>query len=651
MVLVTFLFFAGLYIVLSIAFITCIAVKFTTKPYYTALAVIFVVILPIWDIVLGAIVYFPSSLIIPKFSVEKTVEVNGFSYNGQYDSIVKEAASEGNTYKVDGLHFSFIKTGYLYIESRIKRKCVNDSLCSRIKRSEPPIYRCVPLAPRRSNPTYVPTYCCPADEMKSEYTVRVRQISLGTSNIGFKKIVERSTGKTIATFNAVGFFVPFPFFHWVGWQWWTNSIFGLSRPVGNWHSFEFDVLKPKKIKDEQGPDYYDKAAQYCGVTTERSMKMEADLLILNRLQPPRELANGTEVIVVTGYEADQRNTSSKGVKVVLNRPGRNVLLILNSYRPVAWQIEAGPSTRIAGVLVSPYSQSTVRSNIPTRAYTRNLSTAYQLESPGFVGLLRDLNMLFGIEKVDASRGAHSLPSVITVSRPDPPGPSLTLAGPPVQRPRIDFEFSLYTRDHGAVKWTLEGQAEDSSGSTFLGSKIAVSPSGDIVYLLKDDKLFVLDRKNGEKREIPIPANFPELSWASDVAYDTKRNVLSVISLGGEGYLCRFDTRTNRWIDFRSMKNVDAVTLAYDPGSDRYLAWTRDARLLFLSNEGQPVSERKLTGILPGYKRWFADRDYSHIVRIVPNKGAVALVAFERGSVRWIWHYNINSNEARLTYRN
>ncbi len=44
---------------------------------YIVLSIIFVILLPTWDIVLGMLVYFPACLFVPKVAIYETAETEG----------------------------------------------------------------------------------------------------------------------------------------------------------------------------------------------------------------------------------------------------------------------------------------------------------------------------------------------------------------------------------------------------------------------------------------------------------------------------------------------------------------------------------------------------------------------------------------------
>lgn len=150
----------------------------------------------------------------------------------------------------------------------------------------------------------------------------------------------------------------------------------------------------------------------------------------------------------------------------------------------------------------------------------------------------------------------------------------------------------------------------------------------------------------------MPAGFPAFSWAADLAYDTKRDIVSVVSDGGEGFIYRYDAKAKKWLDFLSLKNVDIASLAYDAAMDRYVAWTSAGRLQFFTPEGYALNSRELVSRLAGFGRLY-DRGNGRPPRItiVPNGNDIALVYISDNSVQNIWYYDVKNDSAVLTFRN
>ncbi|MFB3884846.1 MAG: ankyrin repeat domain-containing protein [Thermodesulfobacteriota bacterium] len=372
---------------------------------------------------------------------------------------------------------------------------------------------------------------------------------------------------------------------------------------------------------------------------------------LSTEQPPREVAADSEVILISGYEPANKKAAGTVVKVEVERPGSRVLLILTSYEKVNWQVSASPSTTISGILTWAHETPTVTTSIPTQGFLVKLPYAYQTENVNFKQLLTTLKSLFGIEKLDAFRSSYAIPNHVRISSLDPFSPELTANGPPPQKPDKSFTFDLLTTSFKKAIWSLTGPLKDQDESNISEGRIAISTSGPEIYRLQRDELEICDQPEGNHAVATLPPNFPRFSWAMDVAYDSKRDIVTVVTLGGEGFLYRFDAKREEWIDFRSLNQIDIYSLSYDPSNDRYVAWTDRGSLIFISGDGNALFTRNVLPKLAGFGRLY-DRNNGPVPRmtIVPHGNDIALLYIRNQSVKNIWYYNIENDTAVFTYQ-
>ena len=206
--------------------------------------------------------------------------------------------------------------------------------------------------------------------------------------------------------------------------------------------------------------------------------------------------------------------------------------------------------------------------------------------------------------------------------------------------------------------------------------VAVSPDGTEQYELTNRGILVTDRKTGRQKEFKLPCRFPKLSWGTDIAYDSKRDLIAAISFGGEGYFYRFDVKQRRWIDFRSLDNADLKSIAYDRVGDRYVAWGGgmleegywgdDTNLVTISADGKLLDYENVAARMLGFER-LSDRSNkpNPIIKIRAYGNHITLVAYPSDHFQpvdneplAIWRYNLDSKRmhsitckyARYRYR-
>lgn len=364
--------------------------------------------------------------------------------------------------------------------------------------------------------------------------------------------------------------------------------------------------------------------------------------------PPVNLAEGAELIVVSGYQAGGQALNGTVVRVVIDRPGKSVLLVLTSYDRVAWHVDATSTTRIQGIVISGYKQTRLYTAVDAPVFQSKLPYAYEVNSANFVDLLGGLNKLFGVDRIDAFRGKSSLPHSVIIDQLDPPHSSLTLQGEQTQKPPRVFGFQLPTKDHGITRWTLDGPVSNAAHAELVFGKSVKASADQRIYRIVSHDFEVYDPATGEQKALELPDNFPRLTWPSDVAYDSKRHYVALASALG---LYRFDVNTRQWLDFRPWRHIDIDSIVYDESTDRYIAWTRSGSITVLAGDGTPLSSRPLVDRLPGYGRLYdTGNGPQPKLKIVARGDQIALILPRGKTVGHIWYYDVKLDVVQLTYQ-
>lgn len=383
----------------------------------------------------------------------------------------------------------------------------------------------------------------------------------------------------------------------------------------------------------------------------RAAEPSPDLLPFVATPPPHDIAVATEVVVVSGYEPARGKGRDTSVRVLIDRPGSKVFLVLTSYDKALWKVDATPTTTVAGIVVSGHHEQTVASRLPTRAWRVNLPFATDSDRSNYLKILAGLRRIFSLERIDAFRASYAIPARVEVRTLDQNRPQPTVVEHRPQTPRRTVLFTLMADDFVPVRWSLTGPLDKAARNYPSDGKLAVARSVQQQFRLVRNRLET-SALSGESvtAVASLPPNFPELSWPMDIAYDTRRDIVAVVSLGGEGFLYRFDVKNRNWVDFRSMRDIDVVALSYDHERDRYVGWTSDGSLVFIDVERGTVMSRRIADRLipPGSP---ADRRIERSARltIVPTGDDIILIQIVAGQVQRIWHYDVKDDFMEFTY--
>lgn len=225
---------------------------------------------------------------------------------------------------------------------------------------------------------------------------------------------------------------------------------------------------------------------------------------------------------------------------------------------------------------------------------------------------------------------------------------------------------VYQKIYRAYTQFAEGQIElpaETNNNSYTGR--ATSPDGIETYELTNRGILVTNKITGRQKEFKLPRKFPELSWGTDIAYDSKRDLVAVVSFGGEGFFYRFDVEQGRWLDFRSLDDVDLKSLTYDRVGDRYIAWgggalgsgnwADDTNLVVISAMGKLLAYEDVASKIPDVQH-LSDRidRLEPEIRLSMNGDNVVLTAYPSKYLESIygaeaigtWHYNLDEGKMR-----
>ncbi|WP_143814709.1 hypothetical protein [Magnetofaba australis] len=357
---------------------------------------------------------------------------------------------------------------------------------------------------------------------------------------------------------------------------------------------------------------------------------------------------------MSGYEAKGERRGDVEVEVVVDRPGKDVVLLLSSYDKITWRVSPSAHTRLKYIVLSGYYESPVFSSTQTPLYGAKAGFAYQEEGRRFTKLLRWMKQNLNVTALDGFFGAYGLPGEIVLNRSDK-RPQWSLNWPPVKRSEQELIFSLPTRKGALALYDLNGPLETPEDAVMSPHSRALSPDGEREYRIARNGVQVIDQRlQGSTETFDIPANFVRFSWPIGIAYDTHQDIVSIVSFGGDGAFYRFDAKREKWLDFRTFGGVDLQLLAFDPVDKQYVGVTSFGRntLLFIDQKGAPQERRELLRALPGFSR-IVGRDSSSRERnlvVAPQGRYVAIAALDsQHRVGHIWLYDKVKRSGQLTY--
>ena len=247
-----------IYAAIAIIFVKAVH-KNTSRKLYTWIAVAFVTLLPTWDVVLSSILFYSSCPFVPKTVIYETAETDGIYYEGDYRNNVILTHSrklEANPKVYIPSTYDDLAKGYKYFESLVT--AVQEEIPgTKVAISPSAVYRCVPLHQDLKVPDETIIQCTRAENIRSNYLVRLDVHRFLLVKIRSLNIYNRSSGAIMAEYRDVIFgryrgwaWGPIPFFNWLDLEWNMVKHGGAHCPehkrYNQYLDFQYEVLRAKK---------------------------------------------------------------------------------------------------------------------------------------------------------------------------------------------------------------------------------------------------------------------------------------------------------------------------------------------------------------------------------------------------------------------
>ncbi len=259
-----------------------------------------------------------------------------------------------------------------------------------------------------------------------------------------------------------------------------------------------------------------------------------------------------ELHIVGVYEGSERTGDEiHGPRVLVNvdRPGAQVTLLLISYDATRWIVEASAETAINRIVLSGHHsvESEVVFNgadMQHELLQQGPTSVYQAEGSPFQGLLNWIPTVFNVDAPDSFQGAY---------RPDE---AFDITPDTEPLPQFAPDFLDQFVDRGVL-------------TERLASILDIPHEGPPYRFTQNG--FEITAASGEVKVFDPGLDVPRISHATGAAHDPEADIYYGVSLGGEGFLYRFDLATLEWSVLQSMDNFDANGLIHDPVGNRLVA--------------------------------------------------------------------------------
>lgn len=265
-----------------------------------------------------------------------------------------------------------------------------------------------------------------------------------------------------------------------------------------------------------------------------------------------------EVHVVGIYEGfDQSDGQIHGPKarVVLDRPGAEVVLVLSSYEALRWEVTLAGGTPMPKVVVSDVengrdSAVTVNGQPIQEPERVTLPLAYRQEGIRFRQLVWQVPGLFNVTRMASFTGtytAEETPFVVNAVVDDP-------------RNAVD---------------SLRGLVSTDGVPTALLPLITLDSLAVVPDVRMTERGFEFPSEDGTSRLVPLPLEMPAIGWSVGAVHDGETGTTYGVTKKRDGLIYAHDAARDSWRVVRVLEGVDALSLNLDAEGRRLIIPTRD----------------------------------------------------------------------------
>ena len=294
------------------------------------------------------------------------------------------------------------------------------------------------------------------------------------------------------------------------------------------------------------------------------------------------------VSIYEGYEESNGKVHGPRANVHVDRPGKQVTLVLTSYDGATWQITTTTGTKIRKVILGGNEEQVVKGVLKSTKVTKawrgqsdnSLYYSHRSEGLKFRKLVKQVHALTKTE-LSSFHGTYradpDTPIVVDAVQENPtlhsdyPQPTLDL---PSSARDVMFVAHHYVTGPGRFdlassfgEHTPTGPIKKKLKSLPRGVKrIAYDANNKVYYGISDHDVFQVDLEKVKRKEMKLGLDVPTLHWVSDITFDTKRKRVIIGSHSGGGYLYAYSTEEQQWsVISKNPKTLRAF--AYSPADD------------------------------------------------------------------------------------
>ena len=356
------------------------------------------------------------------------------------------------------------------------------------------------------------------------------------------------------------------------------------------------------------------------------------------------LNKDNEVFILSGNETIKNKKGKKEITININRPNKDVILLLSSKDETVWNINPSDNTRVKLVIYDT-NNKVVSKNLIYK-YKKELDLELNVENIKFVKLLKYIEKISQKEHIDYFYSEELLPSIIEINNIQRDA-KFSLNYLSSQKPKINFNFNLISNNYDFIPFTLQGPINYEDKLSKIKTNVTSSPDKTKIYEIINNGLKIINLKSKKETVKHIPI-LKKLTHPKGISYDDLGDMVFIANSDGEFYI--FDALTESWKSIR--KYIDDFfinSLSYDTLNNTFIAsnWKENGLFIF-DQKGNFNKEYNLENKLFGFNYHYKKSSKIPQLYLVPNGDNIGIILIDK-IVQKIWLFNKLDKKAILTY--
>ena len=356
------------------------------------------------------------------------------------------------------------------------------------------------------------------------------------------------------------------------------------------------------------------------------------------------LLKQNEVIVIKGTEVVNNKKSNKEIILEIDRPYKDIILVLDSYEKTIWNIQASENTNIKLVIYSP--NNTVVSKIKIYKYKKELFLNTEIQSQEFIQFLKYMKKITQKDKIDHFYFNNKLENIIKINKAEN-NPKLSLDYLSVSKANTNFEFSLISKNYEFIPFSLTGPKNLENRELEVRTNVVSSPNKDKIYEITNNGLKIINISNKKEILKPIPI-IDKILQPKGIAYDDLSDMVYIANKYGKFFI--FDALTMQWKSIRKyIDDFPINSISYDTFNNTFISsnWKENGLIQF-DQKGNFDQKYDLKNKLLGLNYHYKKSAEIPSLYLVPNGNNIAILLIDQ-IVQKIWLFNKESKKTILTY--